>query len=64
MIRFPGWAAPLLFAAVFAFTALDGLAAGNLSIFQPVGALVFLGFVTFGFLVGIPFWIRDRRRGK
>lgn len=54
--------APWLFATVFAYMALDSLAVGNLSVFQPVGALLFLGFVTFGFLMGIPFWIRDRRR--
>ena len=64
MIRFPGWAAPWLFAAAFAYMAFDTLAVSNLSIFQPVGAFVFLGFVTFGLLIGIPFWLRDRRRGK
>ncbi len=62
MIRFPGWAAPWLFAAVFAFFGLKtpGLSQISWTLATPF----ILGPALLGFLIGVPFWIRDRRRGK
>jgi hypothetical protein len=64
MIRFPGWAAPWLFAIVFIYCGLDSLAMSQVSVFKPMGALIVSGCALFGFLIGTPFWIRDRRRER
>jgi hypothetical protein len=63
LITFPGWAAPWLFAGVFIYIGFDALE-GHLSMFEPMGALIVSECALFGFLIGIPFWIRDRRRGR
>lgn len=61
MIRFPGWAVPWLLASVFAVLAIKPVTSQ-----ASWGMLVVMASVAgaFGFVIGIPFWIRDRRRGK
>jgi hypothetical protein len=59
MIRFPGWAAPWLVAGVLATLVLkSAVSTASWSML----ALMGFGSAAVGFAVGIPFWIRDRRR--
>jgi hypothetical protein len=62
MIRFPGWMAPWLLAGTMIVLTLKPNVSSLEHLKNPT--ILLIGFIVgaVGFLLGIPFWIRDRRR--
>lgn len=60
--KIPGRYAPWICALVFLIMGGDQIAMLPKQ-FSLAGVLTLLGFATFGFILGLGFWWRDRRRG-
>jgi hypothetical protein len=60
-MKFPDRYAPLIFAIIIGFLFFKPMPAMGRA-FSLEGLLTFLGGATLGFVAGIPFWIRARRR--
>jgi hypothetical protein len=62
--RFPGWLAPWICGAVFGVLGWKSVSIDPGALRQPTGITILAGITAFGFVVGLAFWLRDRRRGR